>query len=159
MKTALLLERLQNQLIALRAQATPLMGHATLKPRFDRQLFRTRSTVIEDYLAEAQTNLDELRHAVESEQQEQVAWLAEHLTEQITALHREIAAWPLRAWDSASPGLGKWQRKRLENQEFVRINNVETLAQVFTDIRYTKKDCEAMSIGFLDALKQQGFLK
>jgi len=36
---------------------------------------------------------------------------------------------------------------------------VETLAQVFTDIRYTKKDCEAMSIGFLDALKQQGFLK
>ena len=87
MKTALLLERLQNQLIALRAQATPLMGHATLKPRFDRQLFRTRSTVIQDYLAEAQTNLDELRHAVESEQQEQVAWLAEHLTEQITALH------------------------------------------------------------------------
>ena len=46
-----------------------------------------------------------------------------------------------------------------ENKEFVRINNVETLAQVFTDIRYTKKDCEAMSIGFLDALKQQGFLK
>lgn len=46
-----------------------------------------------------------------------------------------------------------------ENQEFVRINNVETLAQVFTDIRYTKKDCEAMSIGFLDSLKQQGFLK
>ena len=102
MKTALLLERLQNQLIALRAQATPLMGHATLKPRFDRQLFRTRSTVIQDYLAEAQTNLDELRHAVENEQQEQVAWLAEHLTEQITALHREIAAWPLRAWDSGS---------------------------------------------------------
>ena len=88
-----------------------------------------------------QTNLDELRHAVESEQQEQVAWLAEHLTEQITALHREIAAWPLRAWDSASPGLGKWQRKRLENQEFerrlfemkrereVRLNNSETLEE------------------------------
>ena len=141
MKTALLLERLQNQLIALRAQATPLMGHATLQPRFDRQLFRTRSTVIQDYLAEAQTNLDELRHAVESEQQEQVAWLAEHLTEQITALHREIAAWPLRAWDSASPGLGKWQRKRLENQEFerrlfemkrereARLNTSETLEE------------------------------
>lgn len=141
MKTALLLERLQNQLIALREQATPLMGHATLKPRFDRQLFRTRSTVIQDYLAEAQTNLDGLRHAVESEQQEQVAWLAEHLTEQITALHREIAAWPLRAWDSASPGLGKWQRKRLENQEFERrlfemkreresrLNNSETLEE------------------------------
>lgn len=46
-----------------------------------------------------------------------------------------------------------------ENKEFVRINNVETLAQVFTDIRYTKKDCETMSIGFMDALKQQGFVK
>jgi len=45
-----------------------------------------------------------------------------------------------------------------ENKEFVRINNVETLAQVFTDIRYTKKDCEAMSEGFLEALKLQGFL-
>lgn len=46
-----------------------------------------------------------------------------------------------------------------ENKEFVKINNKETLAQVFTDIRYTKKDCEAMSEGFLEALKQQGFLK
>ena len=45
------------------------------------------------------------------------------------------------------------------NKEFVRINHMETLAQVFTDIRYTKKDCEAMSIGLMDALKKQGFLK
>ena len=45
-----------------------------------------------------------------------------------------------------------------ENKEFIRINHKETLAQVFTDIRYTKKDCEAMSVGFLEALKQQGFL-
>ncbi len=45
-----------------------------------------------------------------------------------------------------------------ENQEFVRINNKETLAQVFTDIRYTKKDCEAMSQGFMEALKHQGFI-
>ena len=27
-----------------------------------------------------------------------------------------------------------------ENKEFVRINNVETLAQVFTDIRYTRSE-------------------
>lgn len=46
-----------------------------------------------------------------------------------------------------------------ENKEFVRINHKETLAQVFTDIRYTKKDCEMMSQGFMDALKHQGFLK
>ncbi len=45
-----------------------------------------------------------------------------------------------------------------ENQEFVRINGKSTLAQVFTDCRYTKKDNEAMSEGLLQALKQQGFL-
>ena len=45
-----------------------------------------------------------------------------------------------------------------ENQEFVRINNKETLAQIFTDIRYTRKDNEAMSVTLIDALKQQGFL-
>lgn len=51
------------------------------------------------------------------------------------------------------------EKENLEvNKEFVRINYVETLAQVFTDIRYTKKDCETMSKGLLDALKNQGFL-
>ena len=46
-----------------------------------------------------------------------------------------------------------------ENKEFVSINKKETLAQVYTDIRYTRKDNEAMSEGFLEALKKQGFLK
>ncbi len=45
-----------------------------------------------------------------------------------------------------------------ENQEFCEINHKETLAQIFTDIRYTKKDNEAMSTGLLEALKHQGFL-
>lgn len=45
-----------------------------------------------------------------------------------------------------------------ENKEFVRINNKETLAQVFTDLRYTKKDNEAMSATMLDALRNQGFI-
>lgn len=45
-----------------------------------------------------------------------------------------------------------------ENKHFVEINNKETLAQIFTDIRYTKRDNEAMSAGMLEALKRQGFL-
>ncbi len=45
-----------------------------------------------------------------------------------------------------------------ENQYFVRINKKETLAQVFTDIRYTRKDNEAMSQGLIDTLRRQGFL-
>ena len=45
-----------------------------------------------------------------------------------------------------------------ENRHFCEINQKETLAQIFTDIRYTRKDNEAMSQGLLKALKKQGFL-
>ena len=45
-----------------------------------------------------------------------------------------------------------------ENLHFVEINQKETLAQIFTDIRYSKKDNEAMSEGLLQALKNQRFL-
>lgn len=45
-----------------------------------------------------------------------------------------------------------------ENKHFVEINKKETLAQVFTDLRYTKKDNESMSEGLIKALKAQGFL-
>ena len=45
-----------------------------------------------------------------------------------------------------------------ESRHFVEINNKQTLAQVFTDIRYTKKDNEAMSEGLIEALRHQGFL-
>lgn len=45
-----------------------------------------------------------------------------------------------------------------ENKEFVKINNKQTLAQVFTECRYTKADCEAMSETLLEALRKQKFL-
>lgn len=45
-----------------------------------------------------------------------------------------------------------------ENKHFVEVNKKETLAQVFTDIRYTAKDNEIMSQGLIDVLYQQGFL-
>lgn len=44
-----------------------------------------------------------------------------------------------------------------ENKDFVMLNKKETLAQVFTDIRYTKRDNESMSAGIIDTLKRQGF--
>ncbi len=45
-----------------------------------------------------------------------------------------------------------------ENKEFVRINQTETLAQIFTDIRYTATDCRSMSETLLETLRQQGFM-
>lgn len=44
-----------------------------------------------------------------------------------------------------------------ENKNFVEINNTETLAQIFTDIRYKKADNEFMSSGLIKILKEQGF--
>ena len=46
-----------------------------------------------------------------------------------------------------------------ENKHFVEINHKQTLAQVFTDLRYTEKDNLAMSESMLHALRRQGFLK
>ena len=45
-----------------------------------------------------------------------------------------------------------------ENVEFVRINGTQTLAQIFTDIRYTAADCRAMSETLREVLKHQKFL-
>lgn len=44
-----------------------------------------------------------------------------------------------------------------ENLKFVLENNKETLAQVFTDIRYRKDDNEQMSQHLWETLKKQGF--
>ena len=44
-----------------------------------------------------------------------------------------------------------------ENQHFVTINNKETLAQVFTDLRYKKADNEYMSGALKETLKRQRF--
>jgi len=46
-----------------------------------------------------------------------------------------------------------------ENRHFVEINGKATLAQVFTDIRYTRADNEALSDKLMEALCQQGFIK
>ena len=44
-------------------------------------------------------------------------------------------------------------------KQFVAENKKENLAQVFTDIRYRKKNNEFFSEKFLQVLKEQGFLK
>lgn len=46
-----------------------------------------------------------------------------------------------------------------ENKHFVEINHTETLAQIFTDIRYKKTDNEVMSERLKAVLKRQGFRK
>lgn len=44
------------------------------------------------------------------------------------------------------------------NKAFVRENNKQTLAQVFTDVRYKKDDFEHFSGVFMEVLRKQGFV-
>lgn len=44
------------------------------------------------------------------------------------------------------------------NKELVEINKTETLAQIFTEKRYTKKDNVAFSQALLQVLQEQGFM-
>jgi len=46
-----------------------------------------------------------------------------------------------------------------ESLRFLEINQKETLAQIYTDIRYKKSDNEFFSNSWLQAIKKQGFLK
>ena len=45
-----------------------------------------------------------------------------------------------------------------ENLKFIKENNKKTLAQVYTDVRYTKKDNETISENLMKALKRQRFI-
>ena len=98
MKTALLLEKLEGQLATLRQRCAPVAQFATLSARFDRHLFQTRATTLQACLDEAGDNL----------------------AAQLEAIAREATAWSLREWDSAPPKIARWQRKRIQHQDFER---------------------------------------
>lgn len=50
------------------------------------------------------------------------------------------------------------KEKRKDNRMFIAENNKKTLAQVFTDVRYTKADNIAFSRKFLEVIHEQGFM-
>ena len=45
-----------------------------------------------------------------------------------------------------------------QTRQLLEINQKETLAQVFTDNRYPRKDNEAFSASYMEVMKKQGFL-
>ncbi len=47
---------------------------------------------------------------------------------------------------------------REDSKQFIEENNMETLAQVFTNVRYKKEDNETFSKLLLGVLKKQGFM-
>lgn len=51
------------------------------------------------------------------------------------------------------------KEQRGDSRQFILENNKETLAQVFTDVRYKKEDNTYFSGTFLQVLRDQGFLE
>lgn len=53
-----------------------------------------------------------------------------------------------------------YQQKEMlpQTAELLKINNKETLAQIFTDKRYTRKDNKTFSKSFLKVIEDQGFM-
>lgn len=120
MKTDRLLQSLQTRMHELAQTLEPLGQHRTLSARFDRQLFQTRSTLINDYLQECWSNLEALTGLVRQQKTDQVAWLAEHLVAQMEALARESATWSLRYHDSAHLPAGRRHAQLIKHQDYER---------------------------------------
>ncbi|WP_434462489.1 primosomal replication protein PriC [Serratia plymuthica] len=96
MSTHRLLQVLEQQIAALAAEVTPRGDAPIPQARFDTALFSNRGTRLRDYLAEVQRNFAQLQTAANDSRISQVAFLAEKLVAQITALQRELATQALR---------------------------------------------------------------
>ena len=91
-----------------------------------------------------------------------VGWPAEPLPEMSERLPLEAVVHQESYRDYTPADIDRLyaEKEALEvNQEFTRINHKKTLAQVFTDIRYTKENNERFSEVLLDVLRRQGFLR
>ncbi|HFI5325816.1 TPA: primosomal replication protein PriC [Serratia liquefaciens] len=96
MSTQRLLEALEQQIKVLASEITPRGDAPIPQARFDTALFSNRGTRLRDYLAEVQKNFAQLQTAANDNHTTQVAFLAEKLLAQLTALQRELATQTLR---------------------------------------------------------------
>ena len=96
MTTHRLLQALEQQIAALASEIQPRGDTPISQARFDVALFSNHGTRLRDYLAEIQKNFAQLQTAVKDNRTAHVAFLAEKLVAQLTALQREMATQTIR---------------------------------------------------------------
>lgn len=96
MSTQRLLQALEQQIATLASEVQPRGDVPIPQARFDAALFANHGTRLRDYLAEVQKNFAQLQTAVKDNRSAHVAFLAEKLVTQLTALQREMATQTLR---------------------------------------------------------------
>jgi len=89
-----------------------------------------------------------------------LGWPAEHPDQpdrlpQEAMVHKEVYS---DYSDSDIKRLYSEKERREDSRQFIRENNMTTLAQVFTDVRYKKEDNVYFSNTLLQVLKDQGFM-
>lgn len=90
-----------------------------------------------------------------------IGWPAEN-PEQVDRLPLEAVTHKETYCDYSESDIEEYYRpkeERSDSLQFVNENKKETLAQVFTDIRYKKSDNEYFSKVLLQVLKDQGFME
>ncbi|MGB9096519.1 primosomal replication protein PriC [Erwinia sp.] len=121
MKSALLLQQLATRLEQLAEAVEPHSNKRTPKARFDAQLFHSHSTRLGDYLLEIRESLNMLNQSVAGQRTERVAWLAERVVLQMSALQRELATQKLRKGEAvAEPVSENLYEKLAKHQDYDR---------------------------------------
>lgn len=87
---------LESQIEALSAQIAPQANTPSQQARFDLNLFSNHGNRFRDYLQEVRKNMTQLKQVVEENRLQQVAFLADKLVAQISALQRELATQKIR---------------------------------------------------------------
>ena len=121
MKSALLLQQLEEKLNQLAQAVEPHSHTRTAQARFDEQLFHCRATRLGDYLTEIRQSLAQLKLSVNGGRPERVAWMAERVVLQMGALQRELATQMLRKNEARSkPASENLYEKLATHQEYER---------------------------------------
>lgn len=120
MKSALLLQQLEEKLEQLAEAVAPHSNQRTPRARFDAQLFHSHSTRLGDYMIEIKESMVMLRQSVAYQRTDRVAWMAERVVLQMGALQRELATQGLRKNEAvAVPGENLYE-KLAKHQDYER---------------------------------------
>lgn len=120
MHSSRLLTTLNDQFNTLAARIASGQHASVAQSRFDHQLFQSRGTRLEDYLTESRETLQRLTLAVENGHTDRVAWLAQRLIDQMTALARELATQDLRRQLPAPAVAVDYYAKLSEHRDYER---------------------------------------
>ncbi|HDZ40599.1 MAG TPA: NADPH-dependent oxidoreductase [Bacteroidetes bacterium] len=112
------------------------------------------------YMAEQIINILELPAGVVPITTITIGWPAEN-PEQVDRLPLKAVLHKEKYSDYSEQEIDNYyseKEAREDSKQFIEENNLETLAQVFTEVRYKKSDNETFSKLLLDVLKKQGFI-